>query len=270
MDCLLCKSESDWNGWLVVRSSQFYVGHASLGVAFEAESDSFLNPQSDVVYWFKIWVGTNQKVVGSDPWAFCAWLLTLFWSNRTVPIISRVLKYFWIKVSAKWLLTHSHKLLGCLILLQQCILVVTLFLVRRWGVRADALLKAWTALLLSPFATSLFPVCHQLTSCLHYFSVMSVGLWWVSVSFLEMTVSIGRPRDNGFRSSEMLSHGEWHMPCVCTAAELFCRSHSGICAFCQNVFVYGSGISLVPKFHLLSRIEHLDTFIEICMQVCSN
>lgn len=92
--------------------------------------------------------------------------------------------------------TYSHKLLGCLILLQQCILVVTLFLVRRWGVRADALLKAWTALLLSPFATSLFPVCHQLPSCLHYFSVMSVGLWWVSVSFLEMTVSIGRPCDN--------------------------------------------------------------------------
>lgn len=162
--------------------------HASLGVACEAESDSFLNPQSDVVYWFKIWVGTSQKVVGSDPWAFCAWLLTLFCSKRTVPIISRVINYFWIKVSAKWLLTHSHKLLGCLILLQQCVLVVMLFLVRRWGVRADSLLKVWTAILLSPFATSLFPVCHQLPSCLHYFSVMSVGLSWVSVSFLEMTV----------------------------------------------------------------------------------
>ncbi len=157
MDCLLCKSESDWNGWLVVRSSQFYVGHASLGVAFEAESDSFLNPQSDVVYWFKIWVGTNQKVVGSDPWAFCAWLLTLFWSNRTVPIISRVLKYFWIKVSAKWLLTHSHKLLGCLILLQQSILVVTLFLVRRWGVCADALLKV--------NSPSAFTLCNLSLSC---------------------------------------------------------------------------------------------------------
>ncbi len=128
-----------------------------------------------MVYWFKIWVGTNQEVVGSDPWAFCAWLLTLFCSKRTVPIISRAIIFFWIKVSAKWPLTHSHKLLGCLILLQQCVLVVTLFLVRRLGVPADALLKVWTALLLSPVAHPLSFLCA--TNCLPVFTILVSCLW---------------------------------------------------------------------------------------------
>lgn len=84
------------------------------------------------------------------------------------------------------------------------------------GVRADASLKVWSALLLSPFAHSLFPVCHRLPSCHLYFSVRSVGLWQASVSFLEMTVSTARPHNSGSCSSGMLGHGEWHMPCVCS------------------------------------------------------
>lgn len=161
--------------------------------------------------WITEWCGVlvYDLFVGSNP-AMTDWPWLLI-SSGTGPVISRVIKSFWIKVSAKWLLSHSHKLLGRLILLLQCVSAVTVFLGKRWGVRADASLKP---LLLSSFAHSLFPVCHWLPSCHLYFSVRSVGLWSVSVSFLKMTVSSVRPGDSGSRSSGMLGRGEWRIPRV--------------------------------------------------------
>lgn len=176
--------------------------------------------------WLKVWAG-NQKGVGSNP-ARARLTMTLNLIGDRPCNDS-----FWIKASAKWLLTHAHKLLGCLISLQKCVFVVTVFLGKRWGVRADSSLKVWTALLLSSLHI-LFPVCHRLPSCHLYFSVRSVGLWRVSVSFLEVTVSPGRA------TVGPAPQACWDMEsCTClvsAANQLFCRSHSGICAFCQHVY----------------------------------
>lgn len=180
-----------------------------MGVASEAES------QSDVVYWFMLWAG-NQKVVGSTPGMIdCPWLLI---SSGTGPVISRVIKSFWIKVSAKWLLSHSRKPLGCLIL-QQCVSAVTVFLAKRWAVCADASLKA---LLLSSFAHSLFPVCHRLPSCHLYFSV---SLWASEESQFPFSrwLFAGQATAGPAPQTRGVAHA---------SPELFYRSHSGIRVTC--------------------------------------
>lgn len=102
------------------------------------------------------------------------------------------------------------------------------------GVRADASLKVWTPLLLSPFAHSLFPVCHRLPSCHLYFSVRSVGLWRVSFPFSRWLCPPPGHTTAGPASRACLDMGSG--TCLVSVGELFCMSHSGICAFCQHVY----------------------------------